>query len=116
MSDSCFHELFYSAIFLAVAKKKFLVMVDRKRLLTMALVFGAMVVSLIVVLAAAKGLKGLDRESCQETWQVRITKFIIFLLRASQSISLKVVVVLLVVVVSLVILCKNVSILVNKYL
>ncbi len=42
-----------------------------------------------------------------------------FLLRASQSISLKVVVVLLlvvVVVVSLVILCKNVSILVNKYL
>ncbi len=45
----------------------------------------------------------------------------LFLLRASQSISLKVVVVLVlvvvvvVVVVSLVILCKNVSILVNKY-
>ncbi len=40
----------------------------------------------------------------------------IFSLRASQSISLKVVVLVLVVVVLVVILCKNVSIRINKYL
>ncbi len=64
------------------------------------------------------------RKSIVRDWQEkgRNVDFSSFLLRASQSISLKVVVVLLVVVVvgvvvvSLVILCKNVSILVNKYL